>query len=219
MGTFVGTALKSLVRSRSLGPAPGFKTSQGGNPDKFRVFGSIQRHPSVWLSAKDSELVNNFPSLNPVDKTPGPYARDELTGLFYTNIWSNYVVFASQTIPVLSDSSISTLNGTCGVPTNSYTNLIVDIYLPDPEGQSNGAQFNLPEFGGTTCWGFVQGKTYLGTFIDNGPFDANPAVGAFSFNIRSLGSLRESRSPRRSLTSPTRHPRLPGSPTAATAPP
>ena len=95
--------------------------------------------------------------------------------------------FASQTIPELSASSISTLNGTCGAATNGYTNLIVDIYLPDPDGQTNGAKFNLPEFGGTSGWGFVQGKTYLGTFMDNGPFDANPAVGAFSFNISSLG--------------------------------
>jgi hypothetical protein len=160
--------------------AMGCSKNSGGVPTYQPV------NPGAFLSLRGNELVNNFPSLNPGDKTAGPYARDELTGLFYTNIWSNYVVFASQTIPVLAPSSISTLNGTCGAGTNGYTNLIVDLYVPDPEGQTNGAKFNLPEFGGTNGWGFVQGKTYLGTFVDNGPFDANPAVGAFSFNISSL---------------------------------
>ena len=143
--------------------------------------------PDAFVSIRGNSLVNNFPSLNPGDKTVGYYAREMLTGQFYTNIWSNYVLYASQTIPELAASSISTLNGTCGLPTGGYTNLLIDLYVPDPEGQTNGAKFNLPEFGGTSGWGFVQGKTYLGSFIDNGPQDSNPAVGAFSLNISGLG--------------------------------
>jgi hypothetical protein len=38
-----------------------------------------------------------------------------------------------------------------------------------------------------TTNGFAQGKKYLGTFLDNGPFDSNPAVGSFNFNLASLG--------------------------------
>jgi hypothetical protein len=135
-------------------------------------------------------LVNNFPTFNPGDLKPGPFQRAGLTGFNYTNYWNNYVINASQTIPTLSPSSIiSTLIGTCGVPTNtcSLSNLIVDVYLPDPEGQVNGAKFNEPEFGGTGGWGFVQGTNHLGTFIDKGSLDSNPAVGALSFNISSLG--------------------------------
>jgi hypothetical protein len=144
-------------------------------------------NPSAFVSIRGNVLVNNFPSMNPGDTNVGIQNIGPLTGQFYTNIWSNYVLNASQTIPALSASSVSVLSGTCGYPTNGYTNLFVDVYLPDPEGQTNGAQFGEAEFGGTNGWGFVQGRTYLGSFMDNSSYDSNPAVGAFSFNIRNLG--------------------------------
>ena len=59
---------------------------------------------------------------------------------------------------------------------------MLDIYLPDPEGQANGALFDLPTFGGTNGWGFVQGKTYLGSYLI-----PNPSSGAFSLDISNLG--------------------------------
>lgn len=143
-------------------------------------------NPNAFVSIRGNVLVNNFPSLNPGDTNVG-VITDSLTGQFYPNIWSNYVLYASQTIPALSPSSSFTLAGTCGYPTNGYTNLIVDLYVPDPEGQTNGAQFGQVEFGGLGGWGYVQGRRYLGSFMDNGPLDSNPAVGAFSFNISGLG--------------------------------
>jgi hypothetical protein len=163
-----------------------------GSVDKIQFGTNVYApaNPGAFVSIRGNVLVNNFPSLNPGQKGVGPgLGREQLTGQFYPNIWSNYVISASQSIPALAASSITTLNGTCGAPNpdNGYTNLFVDVYLPDPVGQTNGAKFNLPEFGGTGGWGFVQGKTYLGSFVDNGPLDSNPAVGAFSFNISGLG--------------------------------
>lgn len=145
----------------------------------FQVLGSSGVKTDAWLSVRGNVMVNNFPTANP----------DDSSGVYYLNWWQAYVTDTNQTIPVLSGSStISTLIGTCGVPnTNGYNTLIVDVYTPDPEGQTNGAQFNLEFFGGTSGPGFVQGKRYLGSFLDNGPYDSNPAVGAFSFNISRLG--------------------------------
>jgi hypothetical protein len=110
-------------------------------------------------------------------------------------------------------STVSTLIGTFAPQTtNGYTNLVLDLYLPDPEGQANGAQFDLPSFGGTGAgtsgWGFVQGKTYLGSYVI-----PNPASGAFSLNISGLGlahktavtaAITYSAFPRPKITSITR---------------
>jgi hypothetical protein len=65
----------------------------------------------------------------------------------------------------------------------------VDVYILDPEGWNNGKLFVLSELtdGDTYTNGFPQGKTYLGSFLDNGPLDRNPAVGAFNFNAGALG--------------------------------
>ncbi len=130
-----------------------------------------------WLSVRGNKFVNNFPLYNPDEDATR-----------YFNSWSNYTAGATQTVPtLLTNSTRTNLIGTCGLPTNNYTNLVIDVYLPDPEGQVNGALMDYPFFGGTNGPGFVQGKTYLGNFLDNGPQDSNPAVGAFSLNISSLG--------------------------------
>ena len=127
-------------------------------------------------------MVNNGPIWNPDDlsSSGAPY---------FTNWWANYASGITDNptsaIPTLSASStISTLSGTFApaLPANGYTNLVLDLYLPDPEGQVNGALFGFPTFGGTTGWGFVQGKTYLGSFVI-----PDPASGAFSLDISSLG--------------------------------
>jgi len=157
----------------TLYPAPASDVA----PSLLRVFNSVAATDG-WISVRGNQLVNNFPLYNPDDGGSGAQ---------YTNSWSNYTAGAIQTVPTLSASTPTTLNGTAGLPNGSYTNLAIDVYTPDPEGQVNGALFNYPFFGGTSGAGFVQGKTYLGSFLDNGPNDSNPAIGAFSLNISSLG--------------------------------
>jgi hypothetical protein len=149
----------------------GMNSSPGGTTDS-------------WVSVRGNVLVNNFPIFNPDD----PSASN------FVNWWSNYVAYTAATpqptnaIPTLSASStISTLVGTFGgTTTNGYTNVVLDLYLPDPEGRTNGAEFALPSFGGNgstaSGWGFVQGRTYLGSYVI-----PNPASGAFSLDISGLG--------------------------------
>jgi hypothetical protein len=152
-------------------------------PSFLRVLNSTTATDG-WLSVRGNQFVNNFPLYNPGDASASTYAVS----------WSRYItdptdtdVAPAESVPVLSASTMTTLNGSCGYPTNSYTNLVVDVYLPDPEAQVNGALFDYPFFGGAAGVGFVNGKTHLGSFLDNGPLDSNPAVGAFSFNISGLG--------------------------------
>ena len=146
-------------------------------PSLLGVFNNVAATDG-WISVRGNQLVNNFPLYNPDDGGSGGR---------YFDSWSNYIAGAIQTVPALTNSTVTTLNGTCGLPNNGYTNMVIDVYLPDPQGQTNGAKFDYPFFGGTAGPGFVQGKTYLGNFRDNGPKDSNPAVGAFSLDISSLG--------------------------------
>jgi hypothetical protein len=148
----------------------------------FQGLDSASVAPDAWVSVRGNVFVNNFPTFNP-DDLGGSAAH-------FVDWWSNYIGYAVDTpgatnaIPTLStNSTISTLVGTFGATTtNGYTNLVVDLYLPDPEGEANGAQFDSPSFGGTNGWGFVQGKTYLGSYVI-----PKPASGAFSLNISGLG--------------------------------
>jgi hypothetical protein len=148
----------------------------------------------TWISVRGNKMVGNFAMVN-----PALLDNNSSSGRNYYNTWSNYIAYPTgsstvpgTTIPALSASTTTILNGTCGISTNGYTNLVMDVYLPDPEGQTNGALFGFEIFGAPAAgtpggWGFVQGKTYLGSFLDNGPYDSNPAVGAFALNIAGLG--------------------------------
>src|SRR5262249_39725307 len=56
----------------------------------------------------------------------------------------------------------------------------------------NGQSLQLLELaytnpmGDTQYYGFAQGRTYLGSFVDNGPEDLDPVPGEFEFDISSL---------------------------------
>jgi hypothetical protein len=122
-------------------------------------------------------MVNDYPPFNPDDPTG--------TASKFVNWWSNFVAYAAApaipdaSIPVLSGSStIATLNGAFSPPSVGYPNLVLDLYVPDPLGLANGLTFGYPSFPA----GFVQGKTYLGSFLI-----PNPASGAFSLDISRLG--------------------------------
>jgi hypothetical protein len=153
-------------------------------PSLFQGMDSTQVAKDAWVSIRGNVFVNNFPTFNPDDSSASEFV----------DWWSGYVAYAVATpdptnaIPTLdANSTVATLIGTFGIPaTNSYTNLVLDLYLPDPQGEANGAQFGLLSFGGipgeTSGWGFVQGKTYLGSYVIT-----NAASGAFSLDISGLG--------------------------------
>jgi hypothetical protein len=63
--------------------------------------------------------------------------------------------------------------------------------VADLEGWTNGQDQALFELTDNSTYtnGFAQGRAYLGTFVDNGPLDRDPAVGKFNFNASALGII------------------------------
>ena len=157
--------------------------------------------PGPQVSVRGNKLIGN--NLAPISYADN---NGDLLNSF-TNYDLAYMSTVGDIIPSLAtNSTASRLIGTCAGPvpppaTNfapsfqNYTNILIDVYTLDPEGWTNGIKFVLFELEvidqntGTPQQtnGFPQGKTYLGTFQDNGPYDSDPAVGRFNFNIASLG--------------------------------
>ena len=123
------------------------------------VGGSAAANAS-WLSLRGNELVNCVaPAISPSQLA----------------FWGKFmdVDTLGSARPVLEASStVRSLVGTCPTNRAPYSHIILDVYVADPEGDIAADP---------------QGKTYLKTFEDNGPGDANPAPGAFALNITSLG--------------------------------
>jgi len=108
----------------------------------------------------------------------------------FTNYAAPYMSTTGDIIPSVSASSTSgDIIGTCATPQAGYPNVAIDVYTLDPEGWANGKLFLQTELTDYATYtnGFPQGKTYLGTFVDNGPLDRDPAVGSFNFNAAALG--------------------------------
>lgn len=162
-----------------------FGDPNGGVAPNF-ISGRKHARTDAWISVRGNTAVGCF---------PGPIAPTES---FFYDYWVNYTdtnfvnsayVSALDKAPIpelLTTSTKSRLAGKIGAPKAAFPKVVVDVYLPDDEGIVNGAKFNYPEFGGTSGWGFVNGKTYLGSFTDNSAADSNPAVGEFDFDISSL---------------------------------
>jgi len=162
----------------SVYPAPASAIA----PSLFQVFKNVGA-VDAWLSVRGNKMVNNYPLFAPDDTSASKYVS--MTNYVDMDLLGFYPLYEpGAAVPVLTNSTVSLLKGTCPPPAHGYTNLVVDVYVSDDEGNANGALFNWAFFAGT---GFNQGKTYLGTFMDNGPYDSDPAVGAFSLNIASLG--------------------------------
>jgi hypothetical protein len=139
------------------------------------------------LSLRGNVLIGN--------NTP-PFTFANRTGtrfIGFTNNCAPYMWTTNPIIPALLPSSTQArLRGTCSLGKNSYTNIIIDVYLADEEGWTNGQLFQLPELaytnaaGDTLYYGFAQGRTFLGSFLDNGPQDLDPTPGQFDFDITSF---------------------------------
>jgi hypothetical protein len=83
---------------------------------------------------------------------------------------------------VLSASTVARLRGTAPLPSAGYPVVAIDVYVVDPEGLALGIAAAIPELPN----GFIQGKTFLGTYRLDGPADLNPAAGQFEFDITGL---------------------------------
>ena len=81
------------------------------------------------------------------------------------------------------DSTLPSLRGT--VPAargESYPVTMLDLYVADPAGIATGQSLQYDEL----PYGFVQGRTFLGSLVVDGPQDKDPAPAAFEFDVVSL---------------------------------
>jgi hypothetical protein len=140
------------------------------------------------VSLRGNQLIgNNIPPFSYADGY-----LDLLPGL--TNYCAPFMA-TDQVIPVLAtNSNQGRLRGACAGGVAPYTNVIIDVYLADPEGWTNGQKFELPELAYLDpsdlmihYFGFAQGRRYVGSFVENGPEDLNPLPGEFEFDIRAFG--------------------------------
>jgi hypothetical protein len=131
------------------------------------------------VSARGNTFVNNFPF--PVSPTR-PSGETTFLEAYYTKALAD----ATQGVyPVLStESSGSRLIGTAPATNPDFPVTVIDVYTVDPEGIVYGATNEVQEWTN----GYIQGRVYLGSFTDNAAGDANPAAGAFDFDISALGA-------------------------------
>lgn len=131
-------------------------------------------------SVRGNQLVNNFvPPVNPLKNT-GTHLVN-----YYTRVMAD--VAAGHLPEVAPTSSTTTLSGKVPLPSTGYPVVAIDVYLPDPEGIALGKAYDTAQ--GTTDFpdGWVQGKTFLGSFLVDGPADQNAAAGQFTFDISAWG--------------------------------
>lgn len=148
------------------------------------------------VSLRGNRLINN---------SLAPYSYVDRSGFkagSYVTFMGNYMdtsvgfllegIGTISPVPVLdATSTVNRLKGFCPTGISPYSTVYLDVYQADPLGWTHGSAFEFPEqlyFAGGDMffYGFPQGRTYLGTFMDNGPLDANPASGEFDLDIASL---------------------------------
>lgn len=128
------------------------------------------------VSLRGNSLVNNFPF---------PSSPFREGGSFLASYYAKALRDPQQGVrPTLStNTSFRRLMGTVPLANpNKWPTTMVDLYVVDPVGQTNGMQAGIPGL----PYGFVQGRRFLASFAENGPADLNPKLGEFEFDISRL---------------------------------
>ena len=142
------------------------------------VINPITARPGAIMSVRGNRFVNNFPL--PVNVAGAAFSlADPDPATFYLAhlMTTNPLVIQ----PVITEAG-TYLVGTTPIPKAIYTATIIDLYEADPEGMTNGMTLAMPELPN----GFVQGREYIASFVDNSLADLDPAPGAFRFDISAL---------------------------------
>ena len=132
---------------------------------------SGQTTKAHWVSVRGNSFVNS--SAPSFTRPPIGDGQSSVEGLdTYTNfIDISGVNGTLDIIPVVgTGTSTTSLTGTCGKRASLSMRVVIDLYEAD-----------------TTSGVPPQGKKWLGRFLENSAADSNPAEGAFTFNIASLG--------------------------------
>lgn len=127
-------------------------------------------------SVRGNKLVNNYtPVVDPLQSG----------GEFITQYYSRVLADAANgVLPVVDPATtVAVLKGTVPLNNAEYPVVVLDLYIVDEEGILTGKTLDETLYPN----GWIQGKTYLGTYMVDGPADLNPAAGAYEFNISGLG--------------------------------
>jgi hypothetical protein len=153
----------------SLFPASGFTDI----PGDLNFFDELNAGGTVSL--RGNTLINNFPA---------PVSPLRENTLLFDYMSKAIADTNNGVVPVLATNTSATLlAGTVPVASTNFPVTVIDLYIADPVGITNGQAANIP---GLTN-GFVQGRVYLGSFVEGSPADLNTNAGAFEFSISSLG--------------------------------
>jgi hypothetical protein len=127
------------------------------------------------VSLRGNSLINNFPF-------PASPARDN--GSFLANYYAAALLDSTTVQPVLfTNSTHLRLKGTVPVVNpDAYSSTVLDVYIADPEGMTNGIAAAIPEL----PQGFVQGRTYLGSVPVPASAATNTPPGSFDVDISTL---------------------------------
>ncbi len=128
--------------------------------------------PQAWVSMRGNSLSNCIAN----SATARPPLGDGSSSFEGQNTYAQFIDIsgaggAMDIIPVIgAGTTTTTLTGTCGKRTARYIRVVLDLYEAD-----------------TTPAVPPQGKKWLGRFMENSAADSNPAEGAFTYDISSLG--------------------------------
>ncbi|MGN6386193.1 MAG: hypothetical protein ACTHMT_08125, partial [Verrucomicrobiota bacterium] len=130
------------------------------------------------VSARGNIMVNNFP----FPTYPGAQAGGDS---FFNTYYGQALLDVFQgVVPTLStNSTTAKIIGTVPLANKElYPTTVVDLYIADPEGIATGQALQDP----LMTNGYVQGRVYLGSFVEDSIEDQDKTPGAFAFDISGL---------------------------------
>src|SRR5439155_2745812 len=150
-----------------------FPASDFPPPASLNFFDELNANAASTIALRGNVLVNNFPA-------PVSPAQSNLMVAYYSKALVNPF---DGFVPSLSTNRTrNRLIGTVPIANTNFPTTIIDLYIADPIGITNGQAAMYPEL----PYGFVQGKTYLGSFVSGSASDLDPSAGGFEFDISGL---------------------------------
>ena len=133
------------------------------------------------VSLRGNALVNNLPF------PASPTRLDEgVPGAWLANYYAGVLADPAAGVypTIATNSTARRLRGTVPLADAAgFPVTMVDIYVADPAGLATGEAVQIPEL----PHGFVQGRTYLRSFVEDSPADLDPVPGRFDFDLAALG--------------------------------
>ncbi|MHB8521780.1 MAG: hypothetical protein ACYDH9_13605 [Limisphaerales bacterium] len=132
------------------------------SPQSFLQFEDDNNDPGDNVA---KAVVRGNKLVNIASTIPLAASQNVAIGTFYAQVLQD----PNNYLPVLSTNTTRTrLIGSIPAASTNYPNAMIDVYLADPTGEANG---------------FPQGRSYLGSLVDNSPADADPTPNQFAFDI------------------------------------